>query len=348
MRIILPVLFVLMVSPAFGEEQPKPFDFEGIPEEVQEIDVPARIHVRSRQDAERVRKELIAFIWINDGQLPERAEVERMDLELPQELAAAPATCESLTIRLPREFSAVVYHFRLETPTKKLAIVHQGHNYTWAAGIDRTVRLCLDRGYSVMLCQMPLLGDNNGRSPKPFMGNHDDLAILVSNEFDPISLFLEPVVVATNYGIKQHNYQDIVMMGLSGGGWTTTLSAAIDPRIRLSIPVAGTFPDYLRIHPRDKGDWEQSYPELYKVANYLDLYILGSTGEGREQRQVLNKYDECCFAGVLYQTYLNHVQEAVSDVGNGKFDVFLDESHRKHQISDETLAIVIGPLLKAR
>lgn len=342
MRIMVSVMLVLFVSPALGQE-PKPFDFENIPEEAQKVDVPARIHARSPQDAERIRKELIAFVWKNDGQLPVRA-----DVELPKELAGAPATGESRVIKLPMKFTSLVYHFRSKTPTKKLAIVHQGHNETWAGGIDRTAKVCLDHGYSVMLCQMPLLGDNNSRSPKPFMGNHDDLVVLASKEFDPISLFLEPVVVATNYGVKQHDYQDIVMMGLSGGGWATTLSAAIDPRIRLSIPVAGSYPDYLRAHPRDKGDWEQGYPELYNIANYLDLYILGSTGQGREQRQVLNKYDECCFAGVLYRTYLKHVQQAVSDAGAGKFDVFLDESHKKHQISDETLSKVIGPLLDAK
>jgi PhoPQ-activated pathogenicity-related protein len=37
-------------------------------------------------------------------------------------------------------------------------------------------------------------------------------------------------------------YKHIVMAGLSGGGWTTTIAAAIDPRIQLSIPIAGSIP----------------------------------------------------------------------------------------------------------
>jgi hypothetical protein len=37
-------------------------------------------------------------------------------------------------------------------------------------------------------------------------------------------------------------YKHIVMAGLSGGGWTTTISAAIDPRITLSMPIAGSMP----------------------------------------------------------------------------------------------------------
>ena len=40
------------------------------------------------------------------------------------------------------------------------------------------------------------------------------------------------------------------MAGLSGGGWTTTLYAAIDPSIRYSFPVAGTIPLYLRTGDR--------------------------------------------------------------------------------------------------
>ena len=51
--------------------------------------------------------------------------------------------------------------------------------------------------------------------------------------------FIEPVVLAVNYA-EALGYDEIVMLGLSGGGWTTTVSAAVDSRIKLSIPVAGS------------------------------------------------------------------------------------------------------------
>jgi hypothetical protein len=105
---------------------------------------------------------------------------------------------------------------------------------------------------------------------------------------------------------------------------------------------------YLRVgsfHSREWGDWDQYYPSLNKIANYLDLYILGSSGPGRRQRQVLNKYDSCCFAGVRYRTYENHVRGAVAATGNGAFDVYLDESHRSHLISGPALEKAIAPLL---
>src|SRR5436189_4849979 len=84
------------------------------------------------------------------------------------------------------------------------------------------------------------------------------------------------------------------MVGLSGGGWTTTICAAIDPRIRFSFPVAGTIPLALRTGG-SVGDREQYEPSFYRIAGYPDLYILGSQGHGRKQVQILVRRDDCCF-----------------------------------------------------
>ena len=43
-------------------------------------------------------------------------------------------------------------------------------------------------------------------------------------------------------------------MGLSGGGWTTTMAAALAPRIELSLPVAGSIPCSF---PHTSIDYEQ-------------------------------------------------------------------------------------------
>ena len=37
------------------------------------------------------------------------------------------------------------------------------------------------------------------------------------------------------------------MLGLSGGGWSTTLASAVDPRIQLSFPTAGSIPFDLKV-----------------------------------------------------------------------------------------------------
>jgi hypothetical protein len=84
-------------------------------------------------------------------------------------------------------------------------------------------------------------------------------------------------------------------------------------------------------------------PELYRIANYLELYILGSTGKDRSQIQVLNQYDPCCFAGVNYRTYEPTVKDRVAQIG-GRYAVYLDSTHREHKISDAALEMVLSDL----
>ena len=328
--------------------KPKRLDqFDDIDPSVLNVDVPSLLHIRTDEDVARVRTELIAFIWKNDGQLPNASDVVRAAADLPPPLAMCPATCETLTIEMTNGFKSVVHHFQPKKPTRKLALFHQGHDdNVWSGGGAETVTFLLDRGYAVMVFQMPLFGDNKPFAPAG-VGSHNAMEQLVARDLEPIRYFVEPVAVALNYSAKQFAHDDVVMIGLSGGGWTTTLYAALDPRVRLSFPVAGTLPDYLRVgRTGDKGDWEQYYPALYRIANYLDLYVMGASGPGRKQRQVLNKFDSCCFWGVGYRTYEKHVQEAVGESGAGGFDVYLDESHRSHLVSQDTLKRAIGPLLE--
>ena len=106
---------------------------------------------------------------------------------------------------------------------------------------------------------------------------------------------MEPIARTVNYLLAHHSeLHEVDMIGLSGGGWTTTVYAAIDPRIVKSIPVAGTLPLYLR-GDHYNHDLEQYVPELYRVAGYKDLYVRGAVGTGRLQLQILNRYDDCCF-----------------------------------------------------
>lgn len=64
-------------------------------------------------------------------------------------------------------------------------------------------------------------------------------------------------------------------MGLSGGGWTTTLAAALDPRIDLSIPIAGSIPCNFG---HTSIDFEQFCERPYnQVCDYECQYVLRSS-----------------------------------------------------------------------
>jgi hypothetical protein len=127
------------------------------------------------------------------------------------------------------------------------------------------------------------------------------------------------------------------MVGISGGGWTVSLYSAIDDRISQTYSVAGSLPIYLRSISENRGDYEQWLPELYQIANNLDLYIISSYGDDRKFVQIFNKYDSCCFAGDLYKSYENEIKKSILKLEKGYFEIYLDDTHKTHKISNFAL-----------
>ena len=136
------------------------------------------------------------------------------------------------------------------------------------------------------------------------------------------------------------------MVGLSGGGWTTIISSAIDNRISQSFSVAGSYPLYLRYESQNIGDYEQLHPDIYKIANYLELYVMGSSGDNRKLVQIFNKYDPCCFTGELSESYETLVKKKASEL-NGNFEIYIDASHKEHKISQNSLELIHDSLNKS-
>jgi hypothetical protein len=244
----------------------------------------------------------------------------------------------------------------------RLLIFHMGHSSNLLdAGGQQTMKYFLDCGFSVMAFWMPLFGENSrtaynvpGYGTIAFAAGHTEMSQKLENSDGSfIRFFVEPVVVAINYVKANYSYRDINMTGISGGGWTTHIVAAIDPRVELSFPVAGSLPLYLRYGPCPNGSlgdeeqyWAAMYGDIYGsggVANWLDIYILGGYGTGRGQVQILNKYDACCFGGINYQTYEPFVSGVADSLGAGYYYVYLDATHHQHQISDIALSELIYP-----
>jgi len=248
-----------------------------------------------------------------------------------------------------------------ERPNGQLVIVHHGHACTFdddpspndvGYGLQRTINALLREGYGVLGVFMPHM------RPGDCTGKHD--AMFETNTVgSPIKYFLEPTALGLNY-LKQRfrsdrfpHYHLFHMTGLSGGGWTTTLYAAIDPTIHCSFPIAGTIPLYLRTRG-SVGDREQYEPSFYRLAGYPDLYVLGANGPGRKQIQILVRKDDCCFgeaqhdpkaAGLEYaeslRQYESQVQTAVKETGQGSFRLEIDETAPSHMISHHSIEDVL-------
>jgi dienelactone hydrolase len=101
----------------------------------------------------------------------------------------------------------------------------------------------------------------------------------------------------------------IGMTGLSGGGWQTIVLSSIDPRVGVSIPVAG----YVNILGRDvrvqqgePGDLEQNGTDFLTGADYDTLTALRAP---RPTLLINNAEDNCCFRAPLVKPYIyDHIK----------------------------------------
>lgn len=86
----------------------------------------------------------------------------------------------------------------------------------------------------------------------------------------------------------------VAVTGLSGGGWQTIVISGLDPRVTLSVPVAGYTSLKARIDiPQDIGDLEQLPVDMGTVLDYQHLTALLAP---RPALLILNENDDCCFA----------------------------------------------------
>jgi hypothetical protein len=318
-----------------------------------EFDIASIIEIDTEIDIINKRKALIKQIFGKEGipfkKLPDSIQSTISDQEFKS--LTNLMRIDKLDVELEWGLNSIAYHFVPIKSKNMTVLYHQGHRGKFAGGIS-TIQAFLAKGFDVIALSMPLKGFNRkpiGSFPrfgKIMIETHEQMSLLTPSSGHPIRYFLEPVMIMVNY-LKSLNFDQIMMIGISGGGWTTTLCAAIDTRIAKSFPVAGSLPFYLRsrdLHNKSWGDYEQYVPEIYRVANYLDLYIMGAFGENRNQLQILNQYDSCCFDGTGYTTYVDLIKSRINALESGYFDVFLDSSHREHKISKAALEVIFKDL----
>ena len=274
------------------------------------------------------RENLIDFIWKEDGfptHFPNSIEQGISDRNFDD--LKNLKKIDRITIEMKHGVNSIVYLLHpQELSYNDLIIYHNGHGDYLHDG-KKQIRFFLDRGYPVLVFSMPLAGMNSqpvmmldGSETK--LESHNQFKFLESDKFSPISYFVEPITLSLNFIDKNFDYNNYHMVGISGGGWTTVMYPAIDERISYAASVAGSIPLELRVLQSDKGDYEQTLPELYQIANYYDLYVLGSFGADRKLTQIFTFDDECCFASKnLDLSYADEIENRLASLGSGEFEI---------------------------
>ncbi len=310
-----------------------------------QADLDSLIKINDGSDIVQKRNDLIEFFWDDSLQyLEELPEVESGISDSRYNNFQNLLRIDRLTVEMEYGINSVSYLFIPEQSNEKLILYHQGHGGDFILG-KNTIQFFLDRNFTVLASTMPLVGMNNqpvveiDGLGKMKLISHDQLSLLETNNFNPMRLFLDPIQINLNFLDKEYDFKRYSMIGISGGGWTTVVYSAIDERISDSFSVAGSMPFYLRVNDRDIGDYEQTNIDLYEVTNYLELYVLSAYGEKRHI-QIFNKNDPCCFSGNGYETYEFVIKDKISQLGKGNFQIFIDDTHNEHKISDTALEYI--------
>ena len=249
-----------------------------------------------------LRSTLIQNIWSGNGFPTSVANVVSNNVPTPYLNGPMPTNLlrsDSYTLVLKDNsgnpiWTNLVYSFVPTNAGTRLVIYHAGHDgyipiyytqpdYENVPGYNSgdLVRKLVENGYTVASIAMPFLQQgHSGYLPTP------------NGTINHLRFFVEPTIRIIN---QFTNATKVFMTGISGGGWTTTLVAALDTRITVSAPTAGSLPFYIVPQPRD---WEQFLPGLPVTCDYTNLYVMAADRPGRVQTQFLNSNDGCCFSGV--------------------------------------------------
>jgi hypothetical protein len=310
--------------------------------------VQSLIHIENKKDITKIRNQIIDYVWkeneFSKNKMPSKIEYNIKDERYENIINLE--KIDKITITMEYGVESYAYVFVAKQNNEDFILYHQGHDGDFIKG-KKTIEFFLEKGYSVVAFSMPLSGMNN--QPIVDIKNigvikiktHEQFRLLDSNEFSSIKFFLEPILVAINYIEDTYNSNSIFMVGISGGGWTTTMYSAIDDRIDKSFPVGSMLPLFISLNVPVIPHYETVLLELYEKVSYLDLYILSSFGENREQIKIINKFDSCCHGGISYQIFEEEVIQTMEKLNNGKFSIFLDDSHNGHKISDAALQIIL-------
>lgn len=323
------------------------------------------VHIKGTSDIAVVRQNAINHIWRSTNALPTRqpdtitTNIGTTYTYLDTSSTTNLSNIDKLVTNMPSSFSAETVLLKPTVSNGKLAIIHQGHcepgiaNNLIDIGVKETINNLMADGFYVIGSQMPGCASNLPSASGTLGWSSSTWHIntfpsMESSTFNPMQYYLEPIATSINYATATYGpFSQTVMIGISGGGWTTTVYSALDPRITYSAPVSGSMPKGLRnIATCDpaalpEGDYEQgdgaagqglTTQMLLNIMSYEDMYIMASS-QSRRQHQMIRPSDPCCFGGTRYQMYESTMNNWATYLGGVGFSVFSDSASSTHQIS---------------
>ena len=371
MLVVRILALLLLASSAAAQAAPRPCgtsDPESccttIAPEYASFDVDSLRNVTNESQVAQVRSELRDLVWPSLGHLPTGLPAVSTDiLHWTQPsgslvIEGLPTQIDTTNPDMPFEridklshaitipagtFTTHAWLFVPENPNGRAVVVHQGHSsIPGQLFVKEAVRNSVIDGFHVVWIAMLGRLPNEIPPGPPDYNLHVDanFEALETPTFHPLSLFLEPAIVMVNY-LDAQGFDEINWIGHSGGGWTGVWAAALDTRIQRLFENAGSQPEYLNQATTScsadgtGNDYEQQHDERDGIATMIDLYLLASHGNGRSYHAYRNQFDNCCFAGIKYQTYSAKLDGWVDELNAGDYTVMLQSTDDGHALHTE-------------
>ena len=153
----------------------------------------------------------------------------------------------------------------------------------------------------ILALSLAWFGFGDLAQPENFHDNGADLDLVGSNA---LGLFYLAMRHGLDYlaSLPQTDPSRIGVTGLSGGGWQTTMLGALDPRVAVSVEVAGIGSlESNLVRPLDTDEIEENATDL---ARGLDYPVLVAMRAPRPTLLIHNAEDDCCFRADLVKPYI--------------------------------------------
>ena len=238
--------------------------------------------------------------------------------------------------------NSIADFFKSKHRNKSLIIFATGHDKN-IKDSNKKINFFLKNGYDVLKIDMPLKVNNS--KPTIYIdnigpleiGHHERLKFLEGNlEGHPLKFFIEPVIVFLNYLKLNNNYENISMVGFSGGGWTTLVSSAIEKNINYSFIISGPKPLIFK-NPYKKDCYELSHKEFTALINYFDLYIISSFGSNNGLVEIININEKNNYS---HWHYKKPILDSLNKLGSGLYEIHIDENNYSHSLSHQSLNFI--------
>ncbi len=134
--------------------------------------------------------------------------------------------------------------------------------------------------------------------------DHDDAGALDLVGANALGFFYLEMRRGLDYlaALPQVDPARLGVTGLSGGGWQTTVLSALDPRVAVSVEVAGFGSLESNItHPRDTDEIEENATDFVRDSDYPALVAMRAP---RPTFLIHNAEDNCCFRADLVKPYI--------------------------------------------